>query len=181
MMVMTRNSNSLGCCSCGGVCCTPQEEKLITIDFLYLDLSVCQRCQGAEISLDRAIQEVSGVLQAAGFGVIVNKINITSNELAIQHRFLSSPTIRINGNDIALDVKESSCTDCGDLCGEDVDCRVWVYDGVEYNEPPKALIVNAILKEIYGERKAEPQSREEYYLPENLRVFFDGLSNMAER
>jgi hypothetical protein len=176
------NSDSLGCCSCGGACCTPsQKEKLVTIDFLYLDLSACRRCQGAETSLDSAINEVSGVLEAAGFGVIVNKVNITSKELAIQHRFLSSPTIRINGSDISLDVKESSCTDCGDLCGEDVDCRVWVYDGVEYNEPPKALIVNAILKEIYGEQKAKPQSREEYYLPENLRVFFDGLSNMAER
>lgn len=176
------NSASLGCCFCSGGCCTPsQKEKLITIDFLYLNLSTCRRCQGAETSLDSAIKEVSGVLEAAGFRVIVNRINITSKELAIQHRFLSSPTIRINGSDIALDLKESSCTDCGDLCGEDVDCRVWVYDGVEYNEPPKELIVNAILKEIYGERKAEPQSREEYYLPGNLRVFFDGLSNMAER
>ena len=179
---MTRNSSSLGCCSCGGGCCTPpQEGKPITIDFLYLDLSACRRCQGAETNLDSAIKEVSGVLEAAGFRVIVNKINITSKELAIQHRFLSSPTIRINGSDIALDLKESSCTDCGDLCGEDVDCRVWVYDGVEYNEPPKALIVNAIFKEIYGERKAESPSKENYHLPENLRVFFEGLSNMAER
>lgn len=173
---MTVDSDSLGCCSCGGGCCTPrQKEKVITIDFLYLDISVCGRCQGAETSLDSAIKEVSGVLEAAGFEVILNKINITSKELAIQHRLLSSPTIRINGNDIALDVKESSCTDCGDLCGDDVDCRVWVYDGVEYTEPPKALIVNAILKEIYEERKAGPPSKEEYHLPGNLRVFFDGL------
>ncbi|NLJ25892.1 MAG: DUF2703 domain-containing protein, partial [Firmicutes bacterium] len=62
------NSDSLGCCSCGGACCTPsQKEKLVTIDFLYLDLSACRRCQGAETSLDSAINEVSGVLEAAGF------------------------------------------------------------------------------------------------------------------
>ena len=175
-------SDSLSCCSCTSGCCAPKpQEKQITIDFLYLDLNVCQRCQGAETNLDAAIHEVSGVLKAAGFGVVVNKVNITSKELAIKHQFMSSPTIRINGNDIALEVKESSCVDCGDLCGEDVDCRVWVHDGIEYTEPPKALIVNAILKEVYGERKIGPVKKEEYRMPDNLRVFFDGLNNMTER
>jgi len=70
------------------------------IDFLYLDLSVCTRCQGTDQSLEDALAEVSGLLGAAGAEVIVNKINVTSEELAIQHRFVSSPTIRVNGRDI---------------------------------------------------------------------------------
>ncbi len=171
------SNDSSGCCSCGSGCCgSEQEKKQLYIDFLYLDLSVCERCQGTENNLDEAIEEVSGVLKAAGFEIVANKVNIMTKELAMQHKFLSSPTIRINGNDIELEVKESSCKECGDLCGDNVDCRVWTYDGIEYTEPPKAMFVNAILKEVYGSRKTEAK-RELYVVPDNLEIFFDGLNN----
>ncbi|MGB7604425.1 MAG: DUF2703 domain-containing protein [Lutisporaceae bacterium] len=174
-------SNSSGCCSCGNGCCgSEQKKKQILIDFLYLDLSVCERCQGTENNLDEAIREVAGVLKAAGFEIVVNKVNITSKELAIKYQFLSSPTIRINGNDIELEVKESSCKECGDLCGDDVDCRVWVHEGIEYNEPPKSMIVNAILKEVYGDNRIDAVKMEEYVLPDNLKMFFDGLHNKKD-
>lgn len=169
-------SNNSGCCCGGSNCCESEpEKKQLIIDFLYLDLSVCERCQGAEKNLDEAINEVSVVLKAAGFDIVVNKINITSKELAIKYEFLSSPTIRVNGNDIEVEVKESCCQDCGNLCGDNVDCRVWVYEGVEYNEPPKAMIINAIFKEIYGGRKADSVKKSDYVLPNNLKVFFEGL------
>ncbi len=165
-----------GCCSCGGGCCPPEQAKnQIIIDFLYLDLSVCKRCQGTEDSLDQAIDQVSETLKSAGFEIVVNRINVTSKELAEKHRFLSSPTIRINGIDIDLDVKESACKECGDLCGDSVDCRVWTYEGVEYSEPPKAMIINAILKSVYSGQKKEPVIKTEYKLPDNLQRFFDGL------
>lgn len=166
--------NSCGCRCGGSGCCTPSPSiKKLLIDFLYLDLSICTRCQGAEKSLDDAVGEVSGVLKAAGFDVEVHKINITSKELAEKYEFISSPTIRVNGKDIALEVKESICKDCGDLCGDTVDCRVWTYDGVDYTEPPKALIVNAILKEVYADNHTANGKKEEYRLPHNLEVFFD--------
>jgi len=171
---------SSGCC-CSKNCCTKtQPAKTIEIDFLYLDLSICGRCQGTEKSLDEAILDVSNVLKTAGFAVIVNKVNIISKELALRYHFLSSPTIRINGRDIAMDVKESLCEDCGDLCGDHVDCRVWTYEGNDYNEPPKAMIVNAILQEIYGERKPVV-IKEEYRLPHNLEVFFEGQSRQNSK
>lgn len=104
------------CCSGDSACCpSPQDKKQLVIDLLYLDLSVCTRCQGADHNLDQAIAEVSGILKAAGFEIIVNKINISTKEMAIKHQFLSSPTIRINGIDIDLAVKESTCKECGDL------------------------------------------------------------------
>jgi len=53
-------------------------------------------------------------------------VNITTKELAIQYQFISSPTIRVNGNDIVVELRESVCEDYGDLCGDNVDCRVWV-------------------------------------------------------
>lgn len=168
------NKNSLKCCSSVSNCCnTEAKNKQLLIELLYLDLSVCERCQGAESNLDAAINQVSTVLKAAGYDIVRNKVNILSKELAIEYEFLSSPTIRINGNDIDLDIKETQCKECGDLCGDDVDCRVWVYEGIEYNEPPKEMIINAILKEVYGSKSLN--NIQEYILPENLKVYFEGI------
>ncbi|MDF2685341.1 MAG: hypothetical protein K0S55_522 [Clostridia bacterium] len=166
------------CCSCKSGCCSDKKStKDIVIDFLYLDLTICERCKGTDNNLDEAINDVSGVLKAAGYKVKINKINITSKEEAIKYKFISSPTIRINGNDIAVDVKESICESCGDLCGENVDCRVWNYEGIDYNEPPKEMIVNAILKEIYAVDKSANKVGADYILPHNLEVFFEGKLN----
>ncbi|MEL7658612.1 MAG: DUF2703 domain-containing protein, partial [Bacillota bacterium] len=152
-----------------------KEKKEITIDFLYLDLTVCERCQGTETNLDEAVNEVAKVLNAAGYEIKVNKVNITSEELAVKYQFISSPTIRINGRDIDLNVKESNCKECGDLCGDSVDCRVWEYEGKEYNEPPAAMIINAIMKEVYSSTNTSPSDLSEYVLPENLKTFFAGV------
>lgn len=180
----------MGCCETqrNNTCCSTscgyeeqnyeEEKKKIIIDFLFLDLSICTRCQGTESSLEEAIKDVAKVLELAGIEVVVNKIHIDSKEKAIQYRFESSPTIRINGNDIQLEMRESLCESCGDLCGDEVDCRVWVYKGKEYNVPPKAMIIDAILREVYSDKKAQLNNRvgkEAYQLPENLRRFFESI------
>jgi len=159
------------CCSSESCCAQPQPKKTISIDFLYLDTTICDRCQGTEKALDDAVSSVAVVLGAAGYEVQVNKVNIVTRELAVQHKFISSPTIRVNGHDIAIELKESLCEDCGELCGDNVDCRVWIYNGIEYTVPPKELIVDAILKEVYGGNQGEP-TPEAYQLPENLETYF---------
>lgn len=167
-----------GCCSCGSSdCCAAEpKRKIVTIDFLYLDLTVCERCQGTETNLDQAVNDVLPVLQAAGFDLQVNKVNITSEALAVTHRFISSPTIRVNGKDIDLNVQETTCKECGDLCGDQVDCRVWEYEGEVYSEPPVAMIINAIMKEIYrGDTETASSNPEPYGLPDNLKTFFRGI------
>lgn len=161
-------------------CCKPVEEdksqrRRIEIDFLYLDLSVCTRCQGADTSLHEAIVEASQVLKATDVDVVVNKINVTSEEQAEALQFESSPTIRVNGRDIQLEIRESLCESCGDLCGEEVDCRVWVYHGTEYASPPKAMIIEAILREVYGSRDKQEGSKKAYRLPDNLKKFFASM------
>jgi len=166
-------------CSSGDCCGTPQPKKPIAIDFLYLDTTVCGRCQDTEKALDEAVSSVAVVLDAARFAVTVNKVNIVTRELAIQHRFVSSPTIRVNGNDIAVELKESVCEACGELCGDTVDCRVWVYNGVEYTAPPKELIVNAILREVYNTTRGEPE-QESYQPPANLETYFAAKARKAE-
>ena len=177
-MMVGKNITSAGssCCSCGPGCCdaprAADKKRRIVIDFLYLDLSVCTRCQGTDASLDEALAEVSKVLEATGVEVVVNKINVDTEELALQHRFVSSPTIRVNGRDIQMEVKESLCESCGDLCGDEVDCRVWVYQGQEYTVPPRAMIIEAILREVYGGAGDTDDAGREYVMPENLKHFY---------
>lgn len=168
-------SGSTGCC--GNTENTKFERKQIIIDFLYLDLSVCTRCQGTENSLDEALNEVSHVLEATGTDVVINKININTEELARTYKFMTSPTIRVNGRDIQMDYKESLCESCGDLCGDTVDCRVWVYQGHEYNEPPKAMIIEGILKVVYGGNTRNGIDEQEYVMPENLVHFYSVMNN----
>lgn len=151
----------------------------LNIDFMYLDLNVCERCQDTESVLSEAIQEVSRVLETTGVEVGLNKIHVTSEEQASTLGFLVSPTIRVNGRDIQMNFRESLCDTCGTLCDCEggVSCREWEYQGQWYNAPPKGLIVESILREVYGgvgAERVEPEKSEQ--TPENLRRFFSSLS-----
>jgi len=176
------------CCSEGGntTCCGPErslesadetgpERKRLDIDLLYLDLDTCTRCRETEVNLDEALAEVTRVLESTGAVVNLRKIHVQTEEQARELRFVSSPTIRVNGHDIQLEVRESLCESCGDICGEDMDCRVWVYQGKEYIYPPKALIVEAILRAVYGGASTEPEPWTGD-VPDNLKRFFAALA-----
>jgi len=145
--------------------------KEVAIDFLYLDLNTCERCIATGDTLDEALNALAPAFQAMSYTVHVNKVNITTKELAEQYLFISSPTIRVNGMDICTELKESNCKDCGDLCGDSVDCRVFVYEGSEYEQPPAAMLIDGILKVIYGQPS---RANEDYTLPDNLERFFAG-------
>ena len=163
----TTNEVSSLCCGPAGI------DKTIDVDFLYLDLNTCERCGDTEATLDEAVAEVSTVLKTLGFTLNVNKVEMATLELAEQYKFESSPTIRINGRDISDNVQENTCKDCGDLCGTDVDCRVFEYEGGEFNAPPKAMIVEALL----GATNPQPlRESKPYTMPENLKIFFEGKS-----
>lgn len=151
-----------------------KKDEAIVIDFLYLDLTVCDRCQGTEASLEKALDQVAGMLQANGTVVQVNKINVVNEEQAQRLAFASSPTIRVNGRDIQMEVKESNCDSCGDLCGSTVDCRVWLYKGKEYLVPPPEMIAEAIIQALQEnqERAILPA---DFEVPENLQRFFSEL------
>lgn len=147
--------------------------KKIVIDFLYLDLYVCERCIGVNDVLDEALEECSSILKNQGIKVIVNKVNVNTEELAYKYKFKSSPTIRVNGYDIQSEIRESNCSSCGSLCNSQVDCRVWLYNGVEYDVLPKDLIIEAILDEVYKKRSFIPD--QDYLIPDNLQRFYTNM------
>lgn len=148
--------------------------KKVGIEFLYLDLDTCTRCRGTDANLDAALGAVQTVLKASGTEVVLRKILVDSEASARRHRFVSSPTIRVNGRDIALELRETPCDSCTEACGcnGEVDCRVWRYEGREYDEAPVPLIVNAMLTEVYSGPAAADVAAHGYALPENLRRFF---------
>jgi hypothetical protein len=151
----------------------------ITIDFLFLDLTSCTRCIGTDQNLESALEIVREVLAAAGALVEVRKTLVETADQARELRFVSSPTLRVNGREIALELKEGPCgseaCSCGD--GEQIACRVWSYRGQEYLEAPVGLVVDAVLGELYG-GIARPRSAApgRYELLEKLEAFFAAKS-----
>lgn len=136
-----------------------KENKKLEIDFLYLDLSTCDRCRATDKVLDDALdqlrEEVRDVKE-----VTINKIKITSDEEAKKYDFVRSPTIKINGIDIEeilsgnLKIKDNYCESCVSGCGEScseatgggTQCRVVEYKGKIYEAVPKEMIKDAIRK-----------------------------------
>lgn len=146
----------------------------IEIDFMYIDLEVCERCRGTDANLEAALAQVSSVLEAAGREPIVRRTLVTSEEQARALGFVSSPTLRVNGRDIALELRQSRCDSCESCsCNGTVECRVWVWQGQEYTEAPRAMIVDAILQEAYGGLTPQAVSAA-VDVPENLQRFFAG-------
>jgi hypothetical protein len=127
----------------------------VDVEFLYLDLDTCDRCQATDRNLATALEAVSGVLRAAGRDVTVRKTHVTTEEQAAQLGFVSSPAIRVNGRDIAAKLEESACGACSSIAGTEVGCRTWG----EETSAPVTTIVDAILRAVYskaGTAASEP-------------------------
>ena len=165
-------------CGCGDDIAAGTDEKLV-VDYLYLDLNTCQRCIGTDDVLREAVEAVRSALKAGGYHAAVNMIEIADAELAEKHSFLSSPTIRVNGRDICLEIRENICGSCGDLSGSATECRLFIWEGKEYEVPPKAMLVRALLKTIFVP-ETQAGSEEPYLLPENLKTFFEGKNRKSE-
>ena len=157
------------CCCC---CDETKEKKEVKVEYLYLDLNTCDRCVGTDAVLEEVLKELSPAYRLAGYTISYNKIEIKSEKDAIQNKFVSSPTIRVNGYDICDEVKESDCGCCGEISGNQVDCRVFEYEGILYEVPPKAMLAEAIIKKALLTPKSSCCER--YELPENLKNFFNG-------
>lgn len=151
-----------------------EKKRSVQIDFLYLDLEVCSPCRNTESNIENALNEAAGILKTTGVEVRVRKTHVESLEQAIQLGFLTSPTVRINSKDLQLEFKENHCATCSQVSGTDTDCRVWLYQGQEYSAPPKPMIIEAVLREVYSGSRSEPAKivRPENAL-QNLARFFE--------
>lgn len=169
------------CCSAieSDACAELGNGKEVFVEYLYLDLNTCERCIGTDLELVEVLDILTPALRLAGYDVQYKKIEMSTAELAREHRFLSSPTIRVNGRDIGGLVKENGCGCCSDISGTDVDCRVWESGGQTYEVPPKELLAEEILKAVFfpSERSCGCYP---YELPENLALFYAGKNHGEE-
>ena len=158
------------CCSDPKTCCLDPSVTAIRVDALTLDAISCERCRHSLSSLDEALSLLKPILDLAGVPLTVHRIHIDSLALAKRHRLVSSPTVRINGVDVAEGLTENACLDCSDLCGDQVTCRTFTYRGTMSPELPVGLLVEAVLRAWLAPTPTPPPSP--YEVPENLRRFF---------
>lgn len=88
--------------------------------------------------------------------------------MAQKLRFLSSPTIRVNGQDICSAIAENACDCCSDISGADVNCRVFEYKGKAYEVPPHEMLAQAVINAVFVKTVFVVS------IPENLKAFFEG-------
>ncbi len=172
------------CCSVSSSCNTGEAEtkedrlasKTLQADLLVIDLEACARCVPTGDQLQTAVRLLSPVAQAMGIDLRYNAVVVQTPEEAKKHGLLSSPTIRLNGHDIAQDIRESVCESCGDLTDNNtvVDCREWHYKGKVYSAAPLPMLLEAIMGAmlVIDEKPLlEPATLNE--LPENVQRYFD--------
>ena len=160
------------CCGLSPEPIAEGQKDRLEIDFLYLDLDECRRCQGTNQQLEAVLPIITAVLDASGFEVEVRKIHVQSVQQAAALGFVVSPTIRVNNRDIQFNWRETPCDPCSKGCTSKVSCREWEYGGRWYEVPPKELMVRGILGEVYGgaaEAAPQPPTTE---VPDNLKHFF---------
>lgn len=149
----------------------------LDVEFLYLDLTTCTRCQGTQASLTTALAVVQPLLDTLGLTAALRSTRVSSVAQAQQLGLVTSPTIRVNGRDIAPETMESTCGQCSELSGEATACRVWIYQGQEFTEAPVAQILAAIVQELASMVAAgPPPAAPAAAVPENLQRFFAGAA-----
>ena len=157
--------------------------KRIDIEYLYLDLDICNPCQSTESVLDQAVLGLTPILKECGFKIKVNKIHVETENQARKLKLVSSPTIRVNGLDIQPEISEDVCDCCSSIAGDnEINCRVWLYEGKEYWTPPKAMIMNSILSRVYSNSKVTiNNSQYSEDIPDNLKSFFNARDKKISR
>lgn len=151
----------------------------VLVEYLFLDLQVCERCIGTEEVLEEVITTLAPALQLGGYELEYRKIKMETPELAKQYQFESSPTVRVNGRDICFKVQENPCDCCSDISGSIVDCRTFEFKGETYEVPPKEMLAEAIMKAVFGSKDSACCEENEYSLPENLEAFYQGKNEKS--
>ncbi|RJQ63619.1 MAG: DUF2703 domain-containing protein [Desulfobacteraceae bacterium] len=150
--------------------------KILNVDLIVIDLSTCKRCVPTGDQLREAVRLMNPVAEALGIELRHKETVVQTPNEAKEQALVSSPTIRLNGRDIAQDIRESQCESCGDLTDNDtsVDCREWHYRGKVYSAAPIALLIEALMEAMLKIDQIPPVVPTPLKeLPENLRRYFD--------
>ncbi|MGC8719024.1 MAG: DUF2703 domain-containing protein [Thermodesulforhabdaceae bacterium] len=150
-------------------------KKILNVELLAIDLNTCDRCSPTRDQLRTAVRLLTPVAEALGIELRLREIVVQTPEQAKELGLLSSPTIRLNGRDIAEDIRESACRSCGELTASNtvINCREWHYRGHVYFSAPLPMLIEAIMNAMLNidQPPVVPQPLKE--LPENLQRYFN--------
>lgn len=147
--------------------------RVLEVELLVIDLTSCARCVPTGDQLRTAVRLLTPVADALGIELRHRETVVLTAAQARQVGLLSSPTIRLNGRDLAQDVRESRCESCGDLTenGTSVDCREWHFRGEVFSAAPLPMLIEGILRAMLDDAPVVvPVPLTE--LPENLERYF---------
>jgi len=113
--------------------------RAIEIELLALDLTSCTRCVGTLENIERAIDTVRPVLEVTGAQVNVRRLVIESEEQARQYRFVTSPTVRINGKDIAFSRPLKASATLARTCADATKARIAAFGATRAKNTRKRL------------------------------------------
>jgi hypothetical protein len=131
----------------------------VVLELFALDTAACSPCVSAMANLHAAAAALSRELTGSGYIVATRVIVLEDTAHAALLGISSSPTVRVNGHDIALDVLEESCPSCSSVAGTTIDCRTYEWDGQRFDHPPVPLIVDAVHQHLVsGARRAATQT-----------------------
>jgi len=151
--------------------------RTLTIELLVIDMKTCTRCVPTGARLAEAVRLLTPIAESLGIELVERMTLVGTPGEARRRALVSSPTIRINGRDIAQDIRESRCESCGEIAGggASIDCREWHYKGTVYSAAPLPMLLEAIMRamlDIDAIPMVEPRPLAE--LPDNLVRFFRG-------
>ncbi|HHT9161927.1 MAG TPA: DF family (seleno)protein [Candidatus Brocadiia bacterium] len=104
------------------------------IDIRLMHTPGCHSWKDALKVLEEAMAEV-GIKSTISVNII------ETDEDAVQFKFVGSPTIQINGEDVDASSKRVTQYKAAS-------CRLYFYEGRSYDYPPKEMIINALLRHI---------------------------------
>jgi UDP-N-acetylenolpyruvoylglucosamine reductase len=133
----------------------------VQIELLYLDAETCDPCRATIVSAERAASELREALAGRGVEVDLRLTHVSDPEQARALGFVSSPTVRVDGREIAVDVEEAHCGTCSENAGEPIACRTVSYAGERHDHAPTAMIVEAVLAHLRGAELPAPAPGDE--------------------
>jgi hypothetical protein len=134
---------------------TPTTVPLV-LELFALDTTSCGPCVSALASLHAAAAVLSRELTGRGYAVATRVVRLEDADHARAHGMVSSPTVRVNGVDIVLDIEEHACSSCSDLAGAPVECRTYSWEGQLFDHAPAGLIAAAVHRHVEaGARRAQ--------------------------
>ena len=127
-----------------------------TLEMLYLDLDSCDPCREGRDSVDETAERVSATLSAVGRSLEVRVVPVSDVDQARALGLASSPSVRLNGQEVALGLDERRRSSCSLRADERVACRTFGWAGGRHPYPRAEMIADAVQRHLTG-RSAAPE------------------------